>query len=140
MKTYEEIIKSNKLSDIRKGIDGFSAKITLRGWQGSVICSKDAGWEHVSVSPKRQNYTPSWDDMCALKELFFRDNETVIEIHPAKEEYVNNVKNCLHLWRCYDKEMVLPPSFMVGIKKGQTKNDVLNEAKKYYEENGYIWE
>ena len=77
--------------------------------------------------------------MCAVKELFFKDDEAVVQIHPPKDEYVNNMPNCLHLWRCYDKEMVLPPSFMVGMRKGQSYNDVMKEAKEYYKENGYEW-
>lgn len=139
MRELNDILASKKIQIMAIGKDGFRGFITIRGWKGSVIASKGAGWEHVSVSPIKSNYTPVWDDMCVLKELFFYDNEAVIQIHPPKDEYVNNMPNCLHLWRCYDKEMNLPPSFMVGLRKGQTEADVMREAKEYYKKNGYEW-
>lgn len=75
---------------------------------------------------------PTWDDMCMIKDIFFEDDESVIQIHPAKDQYVNNVSNCLHLWRCTYKEMVLPPSCLVGIRKGQSKESLLSEIKEAY--------
>jgi len=41
--------------------------------------------------------------------------------------------NCLHLWRCTYKDMVLPPSILVGIKKGQTQKEIAEEIVKAYE-------
>lgn len=139
MKSVEEIKQSKKVIIDRVSPDGFSGMIAIRGWQGSVMASWGAGWDHVSVCPIKRNYTPSWDDMCLIKELFFNDSEAVIQIHPPKDEYVNNMPNCLHLWRANDKEMILPPSFMVGIRKGQTKSDAMREAEEYYKEHGYEW-
>ena len=139
MKSIEEIMQSKKVIIDRISPDGFSGMIFIRGWRGSVIASWGAGWDHVSVSPRKLNYTPTWDDMCLIKELFFEDSEAVIQIHPPKDEYVNNMRNCLHLWRANDKDMVLPPSFMVGIREGQTEADVMREAREYYRANGYEW-
>ena len=65
----------------------------------------ECGWEHVSVSPYNGK-TPSWVDMCEIKDMFWNDEEAVIQIHPKKSEYVNIKDNCLHLWR--NKEMELP--------------------------------
>jgi hypothetical protein len=65
------------------------------------------GWEHVSVSlPDR---CPTWEEMCRVKDLFWRDDETVIQIHPPKAQYVNQHPHCLHLWRKADSEQQLPP-------------------------------
>ena len=61
------------------------------------IASDGEGWEHVSVSlPGR---CPNWREMCAIKALFWDDNDFVIQIHPTVDEYVNNHPYCLHLWR-----------------------------------------
>lgn len=139
MKTVDEILESRKIVLINRSYDGFEGIITIRGWQGTVQVSWGAGWDHVSVAPKKHSYVPSWDDMCAIKELFFKNDEAVIQIHPPKDEYVNNVPNCLHLWRANDKEMILPPAFMVGLRKGQTWADAEREAKAYYKEHGYEW-
>lgn len=45
-------------------------------------------WEHVSVST--QKHVPNWEEMCFVKNLFWRDDETVIQFHPAKEHYAMN--------------------------------------------------
>ncbi len=63
------------------------------------------GMEHVSVSPKRKFKIPSWDDMCILKDIFFEDEEEAYQIHPKKNEYVNLMENCLHLWKPKGHEM-----------------------------------
>lgn len=139
MKSKEDIIATNKVLITGQSRDGFSGMIFIRGWQGTVQVSWGAGWDHVSVAPAKKNYTPSWDDMCAIKEVFFKDSEAVIQIHPPNDEYVNNMPNCLHLWRANDKDMVLPPSFMVGLRKGQTQSDVMKEAERYYKDHGYEW-
>ncbi len=79
-----------------------------------VIVSDGMGWEHVSVSlPDR---CPTWDEMCRIKDLFWDEQEVVMQLHPAKSEYVNNVSNCLHLWKPINEKIPLPDSIMVGIK------------------------
>lgn len=73
-------------------------------------------WEHVSVSILKQKRCPTWEEMCFLKDLFWEEEEAVLQIHPPKSEYVNNHEYCLHLWKP-KKEIELPPSIMVGLKK-----------------------
>ena len=132
MKNLDEIKECPRLRNFFFGKDGFSCEIGLAGWQGSVICSTGAGWEHVSVAPYKKRVVPEWEDMCKIKDIFWKDDETVIQIHPPKTEYVNNVPNCLHLWRCTYKEMVLPPSILVGVRKGQTKREIAREIEEAY--------
>ena len=43
--------------------------------------------------------TPSWDQMCKMKEIFFEDEEECIEYHPKKSEYITAHPHCLHIWR-----------------------------------------
>lgn len=62
-----------------------------------VIASDGLGWDHVSVSLATR--CPTWDEMCAVKSLFFDDEEVVMQLHPAKSQYVNLHPFCLHLWR-----------------------------------------
>lgn len=140
MKSFTDIVSSKRvlIGDMQE--DGFRGEIWLPGWRGSVIASTGAGWEHVSVSPYRKSYIPSWDDMCKIKDIFFKDDEAVIQIHPPKAEYVNNMPNCLHLWRCTYKEMILPPSCLVGARKGQTLPELKKEIKEAYELAGETYE
>ena len=133
MKEFKEILSNPRISLGMRGMDGFSGTIAMPTWIGSVICSHGAGWNHVSVSPFKKNYIPSWHDMTMIKDIFFNDEEAVIQIHPPKSQYVNNMDNCLHLWECYYREMVLPPSCLVGIREGQTNAELKEEIRKAYE-------
>lgn len=73
--------------------------------------AQDELWEHVSVSSKK---TPTWDETCYIKSLFWDEEDCVVQYHPPKSDYVNIAKTCLHLWK-YKGEMPRPPKFMVGL-------------------------
>lgn len=64
-------------------------------------------WEHVSVSC--QNRTPTWEEMKTVKEMFWKDDETVVQFHPRQSEYVNIHEHVLHLWRIAGVNHELPP-------------------------------
>ena len=81
-----------------------------------VIASDGAGWEHVSASLKVR--TPTWTEMCFLKDLFWGEEETVLQLHPPRSRYVNNHPYCLHLWKPVGIEIALPPTWTVGIVTG----------------------
>ena len=130
MKSLQEIKNSGKVLVGSIAADGGRGEIHLNKWTGSVIWSYGGGWEHVSVSPYKKHITPSWDDMCKIKDIFFKEDECVVQYHPAKTEYVNLQQNCLHLWRPITQELPVPPSIMVGPRKGQTSKSMIEEAKK----------
>ena len=136
MRAIEDIMNCKKIAWTHVADDGASGTYYTHGWTGSIIFSTGAGWEHVSVAPFKRSVTPSWDDMCLIKDIFFKEDESVIQIHPPKNEYVNNMPNCLHLWRWNEGEMILPPSFMVGIRVGQTMEELRAETEEYYKEHG----
>lgn len=134
MKTVNEIfdskhIYSNGLEFAEDGVKGY---INIERVDMTFVASWGGGWDHVSVAPLKKNITPSWDMMCKVKDIFFKPGEAVIQIHPSKSEYVNNMPNCLHLWRANDRDMVLPPSFMVGLRDGQTTEEIEAEINDYY--------
>lgn len=72
-------------------------------------------WEHVSVCVKR--HTPTWAEMDFIKRLFWDDEETVMQLHPPRSRWINNMPNCLHMWRPTNREIPLPPDITVGIKE-----------------------
>lgn len=80
----------------------------------AVIVSDEEGWDHVSVSLK--NRCPSWAEMCFVKDLFFEPEETAMQLHPKRSEYVNCHEHCLHLWRPQNRSIPTPPSIFVGPK------------------------
>lgn len=83
-------------------------------FQLTIIASDGEDWEHVSVStPVR---CPTWEEMCFVKQLFWSDDDCVIQYHPPKSEYINQHPFCLHLWRKAGSEFETPPSYLVGYK------------------------
>lgn len=82
-----------------------------RPGQAQILFSRAHGWEHASISMKQRN--PTWDEMCLLKDIFWNDEEIVIQYHPPKSQYVNDHLHCLHLWKKIDSEFELPPNFLV---------------------------
>jgi hypothetical protein len=69
-------------------------------------------WEHVSVSTDMR--CPVWEEMCFVKDLFWPEDEAVMQIHPPSHDYVNHHPYCLHLWRPMRVKIPLPPSILVG--------------------------
>jgi hypothetical protein len=101
--------------------DGFNGmfEFSIPGEARRIRCiaSDGLGWQHVSVSFGRgSKSTPSWELMCAIKDLFWEDEDWVAQFHPAKSQYVNNHPGCLHLWRSTEALMPVPVAEMVGIK------------------------
>lgn len=79
----------------------------------------DIPWEHVSVrmgekhNGTRRDRTPTWDEMCIIKGLFFNREECVVQFHPPESQYVNQHPNVLHLWRLKEGEFPTPPKICV---------------------------
>jgi hypothetical protein len=74
--------------------------------------SDEFGWEHVSISTKIR--CPTWEEMCFIKDLFWDDEDQVIQYHPPKSAYINCHPYCLHLWRPIGRELIRPPSILIG--------------------------
>lgn len=88
------------------------------GWRLAVIASNDEGWEHVSVhcyatGNKQRMRTPSWAEMCFVKDIFWEAEDEVVQFHPRRSEYVNLHPHTLHLWRALDERMPRPPQNMI---------------------------
>lgn len=74
------------------------------------------GFEHVSVSTHKQEKCPTWEMMCFVKDLFWGEEETVIQYHPPKSEYVNFHPFVLHLWKPVGVDIETPPMYLIGPK------------------------
>lgn len=97
---------------------GMNGAFHVEGPRGKlqIIASDQGGWEHVSITINNAHRCPTWEEMCFIKALFWNDDETVIQYHPSKSEYVNNHPFVLHLWKPIGVELPIPPSIFVGIK------------------------
>lgn len=99
--------------------DGHHGRFIVQGPSGcelQVISCDGAqtGWEHVSVSTGRRR-CPNWPEMCFVKDLFWDEEECVIQYHPPLSQYVKNDRWCLHLWKPTQAVMPAPPSGLVGV-------------------------
>lgn len=83
------------------------------GCQLKIIGLIRPGWEHVSVSTPRRS--PNWEEMCLAKDMFWDEEECVMQLHPPHSQYVNNSRYCLHLWRPTRQVIPMPPAGFVGI-------------------------
>lgn len=95
--------------------DGFAAYINHPCYKPTaiaVIASWGGGWEHVSVSLARR--CPTWEEMCMVKDIFWGEEECVVQFHPPRSEYVNRHPYCLHLWKKIGEEYETPPKEYVG--------------------------
>ncbi len=96
--------------------------------EGQHFCqaSDGAGWEHVSVSRMRlPDRCPSWDAMCAVKAIFWDPEDCVMQLHPPEKDYVRLHQGCLHLWRPVSAEIPRPHHFLVGPKKPEEYNHLM---------------
>ena len=74
-----------------------------------------SGWEHVSVSVMGmgKKALPNWNDMCAVKDLFWTLEDCVVQYHPPRSTYIDH-NPVLHLWRqAGRKEFPMPPIILV---------------------------
>ena len=78
-------IKKNKLIMVQKiAADGGWAYVNLGDKRMALLVfSWGSGWDHVSVSYRNRCCT--WEEMCQIKDMFFRDDETVVQYHPAEK-------------------------------------------------------
>lgn len=101
-------------SDSGYGNNGVFRVRTPDGVKLQIIASDGLGWEHVSISPTHEKRTPTWDEMCFVKNLFWEPEEVVVQYHPAESEYVNLHPYVLHLWKPIGVDLPAPPSILVG--------------------------
>jgi len=111
-------IKGSDLPPHFKGYAGdetcgaFRVRSPVDNGEMHVLCSSDFGWEHVSVS--RRNRCPNWTEMSLIKAMFFKDDETVMQLHVPSSDHINDHPYCLHLWRPTHQEIPRPPGAMIG--------------------------
>lgn len=114
MRKIAEIKSDNRLRIVESGFDGMACYLSDKRHKPremAIIVSWAEGWEHVSVSLR--NRCPTWDEMCLVKDIFWRDDECAVQFHPPKSEYVNLHPYCLHLWKKIGESFETPPKAFV---------------------------
>jgi hypothetical protein len=103
--------------------DGFGFngmfRFVIDGKQLRCIASDGEGWQHVSVSIELETKPPTWSIMVKVKELFWEDEDVVVQYHPAKSQYVNMHPGCLHLWKPTGAPLQAPHYLLVGLRSSK---------------------
>jgi hypothetical protein len=114
---FNRVIDGFMGSDASNGNNGcFEMKSPKSSKRKLIIIASDGGeWEHVSIhgAEAGKQFTPEWDEMCWVKNAFWDEEDAVMQIHPAKANYVNIHKHTLHLWRPIVLQIPLPPMILV---------------------------
>lgn len=130
MKSIKEIKKtSNLFIEAETENDGMGGRYYEKqsGKWLNFIFSYQLGWEHLSIS--MPNKTPSWEQMCIMKDIFWDKDECCVQYHPKEEDYVNMHQHCLHIWKPIEEKLPIPPSILVGFRSDEEKNAFLTMAK-----------
>ncbi len=95
----------------------------IAGYEFCIIVTDGMGWEHVSVTVRKLKHNPTrcptWEEMCEIKNMFWFDDQAVVQYHPASKDYVNAHPYCLHLWRPVNGEFPTPNPLLVGPVTGK---------------------
>jgi hypothetical protein len=116
-------IKSFITSKEKNGNNGFFEIPLSHNSVAFIVASCGSGWEHLSAHISafdgrvHRDRTPTWAEMCKLKDLFWTADDWCMQYHPPESEYVNNHKHTLHIWRPVGISFPTPPSVLVGFKE-----------------------
>jgi hypothetical protein len=105
--------------DIAGGNGNGNYLVLTNGLQDRARAPAPTGWEHVSV--QADSGTPSWDEMCFVKELFWDEDECVVQYHPPLSQYVRANPHRLHLWKPKHETIPMPPTVLalLGVDPNQ---------------------
>ena len=104
---HDQIVRADATTG-SKGAFFIPRQQTGRGKFYLCIAVSTQGWEHVSVSIPSEKRTPTWEEMCYIKSLFWQEEDAVVQLHPPKSQYVDMHPYCLHLWRPTEAGSSLP--------------------------------
>lgn len=123
MKPAEEILKNPaiRVVDFEMDADHYAGRAFVKsdqpGQHLQIIFSTGMRWDHVSACAATLEHgpcrIPSYHEMKRIKRLFFRDDETAMELHVPTAEHINDNDHVLHLWRPQDHPIPMPPKSMV---------------------------
>ena len=77
--------------------------------------NEEIPWEHVSArigekhNKKLRERIPTWDEMCQIKDLFWNEDEAVMQLHVPESEFIRIHPFVLHLWKPIHQEIPRPP-------------------------------
>lgn len=107
MKDFDDLEQERNLKIFGVTLGGGFGEVSMAGKPfAEATWVSGNTWEHVCITPKQGCRTLKFVEMCFLKDIFFKDEETVLQTLPEKTNYINNAQNSIHLWRPLHSEML----------------------------------
>ena len=106
----EVVAHFGSIGDSGNGVFEVPSRIDRAGMR--VLASNGEGWDHVSVS--RRTRCPNWEEMEQIARLFFRPDETAMQLHVPASDHISVHHYCLHWWRPQAEAIPRPPGTMVA--------------------------
>ena len=78
-------------------------------------------WEHVAVMVRNRKDVqverfPTWEEMCVVRNAFWPNDQTVIQLHRPERNHPELFSHCLHLWRPIGVVMPVPAPISIAPK------------------------
>jgi hypothetical protein len=77
-------------------------KAWIRG-ECSIFVSVDGGRHHLSIA--HPNRYPTWDEIKEARDYLLPIGKWFIMLLPPPRHYINDHKNCFHLWEMQDSKL-----------------------------------
>lgn len=136
MKSMSEIKSTPRIVVLREAKEEGWAEVELQSSKdahpATVVFSWGGGWDHVAVSFHSRK--PTWDEMCEVKRMFFKPEETAWEYHPMESKYINNHPYALHIWRLQGINLPIPPAWRMENEEGKSCKDSIKAEHEAFRE------
>ena len=95
MRDLKEIKNTSGLIIKKEANNGFGGTYCIFDYKNGKIKLKQElhfifswamGFEHLSVSTPTR--TPTWEEMCIMKNIFWKDDEECMQVHPKKKKII----------------------------------------------------
>ncbi|MDE6832794.1 MAG: hypothetical protein K2J39_00885 [Ruminococcus sp.] len=112
MKTIAEIKKTAGVVILDEGKNRICGWIYARHRKRIFFTATwNDNWEQVYIS--RASNRPKWEELCETKEIFWNDDECVIQYIPSASMHTNEYNNCLYLWKPVGVKIPIPPKILI---------------------------
>ena len=72
--------------------------MNLSGAAEQMNAVTENGDKYLHISCSHGNKLPTWDELVQVKNTFIGEDVQAFQVLPRKEDYVNLMPYCLHLW------------------------------------------
>lgn len=83
-------------------------------WQDVLAYDPQTGTLTWLIKPSAKVAVGSIAGKIRKSDLFWNEDEWVVQYHPARAAHINVHPHCLHLWRSRKHEFPTPPTWLIA--------------------------